>query len=105
MVSTTKKFSDVRFPEEARYGIFLLVTVSRKGRSPPSFLTKWIKEALFRGKISRGENLTIFPQLVTNLRMCGAIHSLHHVFIAWCLIIYRENFTFSYTSLLFAELK
>jgi hypothetical protein len=35
---------------------------------------------------------------VPMLRKDGALHEISKIFVAWCLIIYRENFTFAFFS-------
>jgi hypothetical protein len=52
------------------------------------------------GKSSQGMKLTPHLHLVLRSRMCGAIPLLHqYIFIVWCLVENRDNFTFTLHSI------
>jgi hypothetical protein len=62
---------------------------------PTQLLVQWVPGALSLGVKRPGVKLTTQLHLVPRSRMSGAIPPLPvYVFMAWCLVKHRDNFTF-----------
>jgi len=74
---------------------FLFATaVSRPALAPTPI--QWVLEALTPWKSGRGVKLTTHFHVVPRLRIRAAITLLpQYVFMAWCLVKHRDNFTFT----------
>jgi hypothetical protein len=78
-------------------GIFLFTTVSRTAVGPTQPPIQWVPGALSLGVKWPGREATTHLHLVPRSRMRGAIPPLpHYVFVAWCLVKHRDNFTFTW---------
>jgi hypothetical protein len=83
--------TEVRFPAEAG-------NISLRHRvltDPPSLLFDVYRGFLPRGESYWNSKLTTNVHLVPRLRMRGTIPPHPRVFMAWCLVKYRYNFTLS----------
>jgi hypothetical protein len=70
-------------------------TASRTALGPTQPPIQWVPGALTLGVKRPGVKLTIHLHLVPRSRMRGAIPPLpQYVFMAWCLVKHRDNFTF-----------
>jgi hypothetical protein len=59
---------------------------------------QWVLGALSLGVKWPGMKLTTHLHIVPRSRMCGAIPPFpQYVFLAWCLVKHRDNFTFIYS--------
>jgi hypothetical protein len=83
----------VQFLAGAGKGFFLSATSSRPALGPTQPPVQWVLEAL-----SPGIKLTTHLNIVPRLRICGAVPPFSHVFMAWCLVKHRDNFTFNFGS-------
>jgi hypothetical protein len=76
--------------------IFLFTTTFRVPLGPTQSPIQWVPEALSLGVNRRGVELTTHLHLVPRSRIRGAIPPLpQYVFMAWCLVKHRDNFTFT----------
>jgi hypothetical protein len=77
---------------DSRRGLenFLFTTASRTALGPTQPPIQWVT-----GALSLGVKLTTHINLVPRSRMRGAIPPFpQYVFMAWCLVKHRDNFTF-----------
>jgi hypothetical protein len=80
------------FDSHRRLEIFLLAATSRQALVPTQPPIQWIPKAFPRGWSGRGVKPT---------RMRGAIPLFpQYVFMVWCLVKHRDNFTFTSTFIL-----
>jgi len=72
--------------------------MSRKTLGPTQPPIKWLPGALFMVVKQLGHEADSYLYLCQGQRMSGAIPPLpQYVFMMWCLVKYRDNFTFTFT--------
>jgi hypothetical protein len=74
-------------------GIFLFTTVSRTAQGPTRPPIQWILEALSPGVKRPGREADHSPPTSARSRMHGAIPPSQYLFMTWCLVKHRDNFT------------
>jgi hypothetical protein len=85
--------SRVRFP--AGLGIFLFTTASRTALVPIEPPIQWVPEALSLGVKRSAREADHSPPSNAEVQECVALYLLpQYVFMAWCLVKHRDNFTF-----------
>jgi hypothetical protein len=85
------------FDSQQRLGIFLFATCPDRLWDPPSILYNGFQGAPWESS-GRSVKLITHLHLAPRIGTRGAISPIpHHVFIAWCLIKHRGNFTFTFT--------
>jgi hypothetical protein len=86
--------SRVRFPAGA--GNFLLTTVSRTALGPTQPPIQWVTGALSLGVKRLGREADHSPPSCAEVKNAWSYTSTpQYVFVAWCLVKHRDNFTFS----------
>jgi hypothetical protein len=83
-------------PDRCVDGIFFLfATASRLALWSTRPPIQWVLGVLTPGVKRSERDLTTHLHLVLKSRMCGTVTPLpQYVFMAWCLVTYRDNFTF-----------
>jgi hypothetical protein len=72
-------------------GIFLFITASKPVLGPTQLPIQWVSRALYLGVKRPGREANYLTSVLSR----GAITSLpQYVFMAWCLVKHRDNFTF-----------
>jgi hypothetical protein len=85
------------FDSQWGLGIFLFTTMSRTALGSTQPPIQWVPWALPLGVSGQGMKLTTQLHLVPRSSMHTAIPPLHqYVFMAWCLVKHKENFTFTF---------
>jgi hypothetical protein len=82
------------FNSRRELGIFLFTTASRSALGPTYPLSNGTREFFPWVSSGRGVKLTTHLHLVPRSRMRGSIPPLANIFVAWCLVKRRDNFTF-----------
>jgi hypothetical protein len=74
--------------------IFLFSTASRLALGPTQPSVEWVPGALSPGVKQQGREADHPPPSGARVKNGGAIPPLLHVFMAWCLIKHKDNFSF-----------
>jgi hypothetical protein len=76
-------------------GIFLFATASRLTLGPIQTPIQWFRGDISTGQRARGVKLTTRLHLAPRIRMHGAVPPFTIVIMMFCLVKYRNNFTFT----------
>jgi hypothetical protein len=79
-------------------GIFLSSTASRPALGPTQPPIQWVSGATSPGQSDRSVKLTSHLHLAPRWRYTS---TPQYVFMAWCLVKHRDNFTFTFRSVSF----
>jgi hypothetical protein len=80
--------------------IFLFTTASRTALEPTQPPIQWVPGTLSLGIKRPGREADHSPPSSAEVKNAWSYTStLQYVFIAWCLVKYRDNFTFTFTIL------
>jgi hypothetical protein len=85
------------FDSRRGLGIFLFTTVPTTAMEPTQLPVQWVPGALSRGVKRPGREADHSPPSSAEVNNVWSYTSTpQYVFMAWCLIKHRENFTFIY---------
>jgi hypothetical protein len=77
-------------------GIFLFTTVSRTALGPTQPPIQWVPQALSLGIKRSGREADASPPSSAEVKNAWSYVSSHqYVFMEWCLVKHRDNFTFT----------
>jgi hypothetical protein len=82
----------------SQLGIFLSTTTSRKALEPTQPPIQWVPEALSLEVKHLGHGADHSPPSSAKVKNVWSYTSIsQYVFMAWCLVKHRNNFTFTFT--------
>jgi hypothetical protein len=88
------------FDFRQRLEIFLFTTASRTALEPTQPPIQWVPGALSRGVKQLGREADHSPPSSVEVKNAWSYTSTHqYVFMAWCLVKHRDNFTFTFNPL------
>jgi hypothetical protein len=88
----------LRFDSRRGLGIFLFITVSRTALGPTQPPIQWIPAALSLGVKRPRHEADYSPPSSAEVKNTWSYTSTPpYVFMAWCLVKYRDNFTLYFT--------
>jgi hypothetical protein len=76
-------------------GIFLFTTVSRTALGPTQPPIQWVLGALSLGVKRPGREADLSPPSSAKVNAWSYTSTPPYVFMAWCLVKHRDNFTFT----------
>jgi hypothetical protein len=86
--------NDERFEAQEMLGIFLFTTVFRTALEPTQSPIQWVLEALSLGVNLPGREADHLPPSTAEVKNAWRYTSTpQFVFMAWCLVQHRDNFT------------
>jgi hypothetical protein len=85
---------DRRFESRQGLGIFLFTTASRTALEPTQPPIQWVPGALSLGVKRPGCEAEHSPPSSAEVNAWSYTSTPQYVFMAWCLVKHRDNFTF-----------